>query len=72
LKILPLFQMLFLWLNKSPPEEVLPLAIKRALQFEKFLPFVEQFLKNRVVVQSFCFGPINSPPLELIAKNKET
>jgi hypothetical protein len=29
LKILPLFQMLFLWLNKSPREEVLPLAINR-------------------------------------------
>jgi hypothetical protein len=29
LKILLLFQMLFLWLNKSSPEEVLLLAIKR-------------------------------------------
>jgi hypothetical protein len=29
LKILPMFQMFFLWLNKSPPEEILPLAIKR-------------------------------------------
>jgi hypothetical protein len=33
---------------------------------------VKQFLKNRVVVWSFCFGPINSPPLALIAKNDET
>jgi hypothetical protein len=34
LKILPLFQMLFFWLNKSSPEEVLPLAVKRVLQFK--------------------------------------
>jgi hypothetical protein len=27
----PLFQMLFLWLNKSSPEEVLPLAVKRVV-----------------------------------------
>jgi hypothetical protein len=29
LKILHLLQMLFLWLNKSSPKEVLPLAVKR-------------------------------------------
>jgi hypothetical protein len=34
LKILPLFQMLFLWLNKSPPEEVLILAVKRVFVVE--------------------------------------
>jgi hypothetical protein len=34
LKILPLFQMLFLWLNRSSPEEVLPLAVKRVFSIE--------------------------------------
>jgi hypothetical protein len=29
LKILSLFQLLFLWLNKSSPEEFLPLAVMR-------------------------------------------
>jgi hypothetical protein len=29
LKILPLFQMIFLWLNRSSPEEVVLLAVKR-------------------------------------------
>jgi hypothetical protein len=29
MKILPLFQMLFIWLNKSSPEEVLPIVVKR-------------------------------------------
>jgi hypothetical protein len=34
LKILPLFQMLFLWLNGCPPEEVLPLVVKRVFANE--------------------------------------
>jgi hypothetical protein len=34
LKILPLFQMLFLWLSKSPPEEVLTLVVKRVFVIE--------------------------------------
>jgi hypothetical protein len=34
LKILPLFQKLFLWLYKKNPEEILPLAIKRVFAIE--------------------------------------
>jgi hypothetical protein len=34
LTILPLFHMLFPWLSKSPPEEVLLLAVKRVFAIE--------------------------------------
>jgi hypothetical protein len=34
LNILPLFQMLFLWLNKPPLEKVIPLAVKRVFVIE--------------------------------------
>jgi hypothetical protein len=38
----------------------------------KFIPLCEiVFEKKRVVVQSFCFGPTNYPPLALIAKKKK-
>jgi hypothetical protein len=33
---------------------------------------IEIFDFQNGVVQSFCFGPINSPPLALIAKNEES
>jgi hypothetical protein len=65
---LSLYQMLFLWLNKTPLNEILLLVFKRVLpifentnwkrsntfrcQFEKFL----KGLKLDVVVRSFCFG----------------
>ena len=81
---LPLFQMLFLWLNKTPLKEILLLVFKRVLiyHFEILLsPLFEhnrilidnilwntKFLKL-VVVRSFCFGLILSPPLAWIAKN---
>jgi hypothetical protein len=31
-----------------------------------------EILNLKMVLRSFCFGPINSPPLALIAKNEET
>jgi hypothetical protein len=71
LKILPLFQMLFLWQNKSSPEDVFPLAVKRVIaNAYLFLPFLKKCLENRVVVWSFCFGLLLSPPLALSAKNE--
>jgi hypothetical protein len=33
---------------------------------------VKHFFEDRVVVRSFCFGLISSPPLALSAKNEET
>jgi hypothetical protein len=50
--------MLFLCLNKSSPEKVLPLAVKRVLANAICL---KKFSENRVVVRSFCFG-INFSP----------
>jgi hypothetical protein len=47
LKILPLFQMLFLWLNKAPPEEVLPLAVKRVFAIEIISPPLETVFEKR-------------------------
>ena len=72
LKVLPLFQMLFLWLNKSSPWRSSPLSCQGGFcNWNNFSP-LEIVFENRVVVRSFCFGAINSPPLALIAKNKET
>jgi hypothetical protein len=80
---LPLFQMLLLWLNKTPPKRDPPLSIQEGfdISFLKyyFLPllntkgyqlkiFNTKFLKL-VVVRSFCFGLLLSPPLAWIAKN---
>ena len=81
---LPLFQMLFLWLNKTPLNEILLLVFKRVLIYHfwntTFSPFLNiigyqlkilqrtKFLKL-VVVRSFCFGLLLSPPLAWIAKN---
>jgi hypothetical protein len=46
LKILPLFQLLFLWLIKSSSEEFLPLVVKRVFVIWKIPPpFVKQFWK---------------------------
>jgi hypothetical protein len=38
-----------------------------------FSPFLKMFsiLENMVVVRSFCFGLLISPPLALSAKNEE-
>jgi hypothetical protein len=58
--------MLFLWLNKSSPEKLLPLAVNRIMQF-----LLKKFAENMVVVRSFCFGLLISPPLALSAKNRE-
>jgi hypothetical protein len=83
---LPLFQMLFLWLNKTPPKWDSPLNVQEGfdISFLKycFLPPFEhkkipientlwktKFLKLVVVVRSFCFGLILSPPLAWIAKS---
>ena len=86
---LPLFQMLFLWLNKTPPRWNPPLSVqegfryyfwRRLYQFE-IISKLRYQLKNffntnwkttflkLVVVRSFCFGLILSPPLAWIAKN---
>jgi hypothetical protein len=35
-----------------------------------FSPFWKKFLENRVVVWSFCFGLLISPPLALSAKKQ--
>jgi hypothetical protein len=59
--------MIFLWLNKSPPEKVLPLAVKRFFANA----ILRKFLENRVVVRSFCFGILIPPPFALSAKNRE-
>ena len=83
---LPLFQMLFLWLNKTPPKWDPPLSVQEGfdISFLKyyFLPLLNtigktidnilgntKFLKL-VVVRSFCFGLLLSPPLAWIAKNR--
>jgi hypothetical protein len=51
LKILPLFQMLFLWLNKTSPEEVLLLVVKRVFyNLNNFSPLLKKFLENKLVV----------------------
>jgi hypothetical protein len=75
LNFLPLFQMLFLWLNKTPPKRDPPLRVQEGfdIPFLKyyFLPllntigyqmkiFNTKFL-NLVVVRSFCFGLISPP-----------
>jgi hypothetical protein len=84
---LPLFQMLFLWLNKTPPEWNSPLSFQEGFNryqleinldanFEN-IPIENQHTNlkyiikifRKVVVRSFCFGLILSPPLALIAKN---
>ena len=73
---LPLFQMLFLWLNKTPPKWDPPLSVQEGFDiFLKyyFLPLLNtvgkpidnilgntKFLKL-VVVRSFCFGLIFLP-----------
>ena len=82
---LPLFQMLFLWLNKIPPQINSPLSVQEGFKISilKILlapPFehnkipiwnlpIKNHFKIRVVVRSFCFGLILSPPLAWIAKN---
>jgi hypothetical protein len=80
LKILPMFQMLFLWLNKSSPWRNSPLSYQEGFcnlndfspLFANFSPFRKKFLEHRLVVRSFCFGPIISPPLAISAENEET
>jgi hypothetical protein len=63
LKILPLFQMLFLWLNKSSPEEILPLVVKMGFcNLNNLSTISKKVLENRVVVRSFFFGPITLFP----------
>jgi hypothetical protein len=82
---LPPFQMLFLWLNKTPLKWDPPLSIQEGfdISFLKyyFLPLlntigkpIDNMLGNTKflklrVVRSFCFGLILSPPLAWIAKN---
>jgi hypothetical protein len=59
--------MLFLWLNKSPLKSS-PLSCQEG--FCK-CNVCKKFSENRVVVRSFCFGILISPPLALSAKNRE-
>jgi hypothetical protein len=70
---LPLFQMLFLWLNKTPPKWDPPLSVQDGfdISFMKyyFLPLLNTKFLKLVVEWSFCFGLILSPPLAWIAKN---
>jgi hypothetical protein len=85
---LPLFQMLFLWLNKTPPEWNSPLSFQDGFNRYQFEIYWDASFENipienhhtnlkyiilkkfrRVVVRSFCFRLIFSPPLALIAKN---
>jgi hypothetical protein len=87
---LPLFQMPFLWLNKTPPQWNSPLSVQKdfRLILKGVIP-IWNYIKNKipiektsfntnwdttflklVVVQSFCFGLILSPPLAWIAKNR--
>ena len=79
---LSLFQMLFLWLNKTPLKQMLLLVFKRVLpilqvpnwirsntfryQFEKFLK-----IWNWWWCGPFALGLIFSPPLALSTKNGE-
>jgi hypothetical protein len=82
---LPLFQMLFLWLDKTPPKWDPPLSVQEGFYMSFFKYYFllllntigyqliislenTKFLKL-VVVRSFCFGLIFSPPLAWIAKN---
>ena len=86
---LPLFQMLFLWPNKTPPQWNPPLSVQEGFRY-RFWRYYSLPLSNTiryqienttlktnwktkilklVVVWSFCFGLILSPPLVLIAKN---
>ena len=63
--------------TKLPLNEILLLAFKRVLgyshQRNTNLKYTnkdfQNIIKNQVVVRSFCFGLILSPPLALIAKN---
>jgi hypothetical protein len=56
---------------KAPPEKVLSLVVKRAFA-NAIVSIWKKFSdKHRVVVWSFCFGLLISPPLALSAKNKE-
>ena len=75
--------MLFLWLNKTPPKWDSPLSVQEGfdISFLKyyFLPLLNTIgyqliifntkLLKLVVVRSFCFGLVFSPPLAWIAKN---
>ena len=76
--------MLFLWLNKTPPKWNSPLSVQEGFKISilkyYFLALLniiryqfeisnwKSFL-NKVVLRSFCFGLIFSPPLAWIAKN---
>jgi hypothetical protein len=80
---LPLFQMLLLWLNKTPPRRDPPLSVQEGfdISFLKyyFLPLLNTIgyqlkifntkVLKLVVVRSLCFGLILSPPVAWIAKN---
>jgi hypothetical protein len=67
-KILPCFKCFSFGYIKAPPEEVLPLAVKRVFA-NAF--FGKTFSENMVVVRSFYFGLLIYPPLVLSAKNRE-
>ena len=82
---LPLFQMLFLWLDKTPPKWDPPLSVQEGFDIS-FLKYYFLPLLNTIEYQlkilfeklsfwnwwwcgPFCFGLILSPPLAWIAKN---
>jgi hypothetical protein len=84
LKFRPLFQMLFLWLNKTPPVRNSLLRVQEGFnryQFLKNIPLnisiryqfkkIWNIIKIRWWCGPFSLGLILSPPLALIAKNED-
>jgi hypothetical protein len=51
-------------------KKVIPLVVYRVFA-NAIVPIWKRFSENWVVVRSFCFGLLNSPPLALSAKNEE-
>jgi hypothetical protein len=77
---LPYFKCFSFDLNKTPPQWNSPLSVQEGFtNFWRYFPPFENSLRYKfenfilnslVVVRSFCFGLILSPPLAWIAKNK--
>jgi hypothetical protein len=73
LKILSLFQMLFLWINKSSHWRSSPLSCQEGFcNLNNFCPFLKKFLENRLVVRSYCFGRINFSPFGIKRQKQKT
>jgi hypothetical protein len=73
---LPLFQMLFLWLNKTPPKQNSPLSVQEGFDISilKYY-FSPPFEHNKIPILNLGGGAVlllwayYSPPLAWIAKN---